>query len=310
VADSKKARAKRELVAAAAALPADTPAQAEPPPLEAEQPHRAVKAGQRFGRLVVIERNFTNPRNGAHWLCQCDCGKRVVTRGSRLRVGATRSCGCLKKEMGVIQSGPNLSGCRFGRLLVLGKSAKRAKGMSLWECLCDCGEHRSVGSVGLKKGYIRSCGCLRRELASGPHPNRRKADAVVRHPLYWIWMDMKQRCDNPHNSRFHRYGGCGITVCDRWRNDFRKFAEDMGQKPSPAHSIERINSEGNYEPANCRWATWEEQLSNRSLRPRKLTRILAQEMRGEIGLSRKQLAQKYGVSKRTVCSVLLNESWK
>lgn len=85
------------------------------------------------------------------------------------------------------------------------------------------------------------------------------------HPLYHRWNDIKQRCNNPNDSSYSRYGGRGISVCDRWlgENGFDNFLNDMGDLPSPKHSIDRVNNDGNYEPLNCRWATDSEQALNR-----------------------------------------------
>lgn len=80
--------------------------------------------------------------------------------------------------------------------------------------------------------------------------------------IYSTWRSMIKRCDDPNSNVYHNYGGRGITVCDRWRNDFIAFVRDMGPKPTPKHSIDRINNDGNYEPGNCRWATSKEQCRN------------------------------------------------
>lgn len=84
-----------------------------------------------------------------------------------------------------------------------------------------------------------------------------------RHPLFWIWCDMRYRCSNPRHRQFKDYGGRGISVCERWENSFQAFLDDMGERPSPKHSLDRENNDLGYSRDNCRWATRKEQNSNR-----------------------------------------------
>jgi hypothetical protein len=85
-------------------------------------------------------------------------------------------------------------------------------------------------------------------------------------PEYIAWANMLQRCHNPRNPTYARYGACGVVVCDNWRRSFTAFLEDVGPRPTRRHTLDRIDNEGNYEPGNVRWATWKVQSNNR--RPR------------------------------------------
>ena len=88
---------------------------------------------------------------------------------------------------------------------------------------------------------------------------------LYKHPLYATWQNMKRRCYDTNNTKYHRYGGRGIKVCDAWLNDFAQFIKDMGDKPSPRHTVDRIDNDGDYTPDNCRWAPYEVQNHNQSI---------------------------------------------
>ena len=124
----------------------------------------------------------------------------------------------------------------------------------MWLCQCDCGKEVIVRGASLTTGNTKSCGCL--TTANAVTHGKSRTDE------YKAWGTMLQRCTNPRATGFDRWGGRGITVCERWRRSFENFLVDLGPKPSPQHSIDRINNDGNYEPGNCRWATKQEQIWN------------------------------------------------
>lgn len=137
----------------------------------------------------------------------------------------------------------------FGRLTVLERVENNKHNRIQWRCLCVCGNSIVVSSRDLKSGNTNSCGCLRRDTMA--KIARKHSYAGTR--IYNIWAGMHQRCLNPNAQRFQDYGGRGISVAPQW-NDFSQFLRDVGQPPSPQHSLDRILNDGNYEPGNVRWA--------------------------------------------------------
>lgn len=130
-------------------------------------------------------------------------------------------------------------------------------------------------------------------------------------PEYEVWAGMKARCNNPTHVGYKRYGGKGISVCKRWSDSFLSFYTDVGPRPSKTHQIDRIDSLGNYEPGNCRWATVEENNQNRNttkLSPDIVCKIRDEYKKGEN--THKGLSQKYGVTRSVITAIINNKKWK
>jgi len=160
----------------------------------------------------------------------------------------------------------DLVGQKYGRLTVLEEVPKpdslKGKYRRYWNCKCDCGNEKTVEHGRLRCGMTKSCGCLSIETVR---------DRSITHNMsssseYQCWSTMKKRCYNPNSHKYKDYGARGILVCDRWLNSFENFIEDMGLKPSPGHSIDRVYNEKGYFKDNCRWANHRQQAINRRVK--------------------------------------------
>ncbi|HEY1956724.1 MAG TPA: hypothetical protein VGH28_13985 [Polyangiaceae bacterium] len=152
----------------------------------------------------------------------------------------------------------NLTGRRFGRLVVGDRAENDVRGKTRWAVRCDCGTTFIADGTKIVSGHTQSCGCLQRARAKAAQHALRG----TRHPLRSIWKEIVARCTNPRNHAYPLYGGRGITICARWLGSFEAFVSDMGARPSPKHSIDRRENDRGYEPGNCRWATRVEQANN------------------------------------------------
>lgn len=205
-----------------------------------------------------------------------------------------------------------LDGERFGRLIVIGDDILHPSRLRHVLCLCDCGNRVSVPPKRLRSGRTRSCGCYQKECAR----NLMKVNiggGKVTHGMtntttYQIWKGMKSRCLNPKNVNYRIYGGRGIAIEERWLT-FQNFLNDMGERPE-GMTLERKNSNGNYGPLNCIWASYTEQ--NRNSSHAKLTIHKVRRIREfhSVGVKAKTMIDLFGVSDTTFYDVINCKKWK
>lgn len=182
----------------------------------------------------------------------------------------------------------------FGRLTVVKKHhTYSTNGCINWETICICGKTNVSSGADLRSGKVISCGCFRKDNPTITHGMSYTAE-------FEAWCSMRYRCLNVNHKAYKHYGGRGITICERWLNSFEDFLSDMGLKPTPQHSLDRENNDGNYEPSNCRWATKIQQSRN--------TRVSTLVLNTQTGIyysSVSEAAQSCNINKNTLSEYLL-----
>lgn len=214
--------------------------------------------GHKIGMLTVIERAGTTKHGNALWKCVCDCGNETFVPGGALNSQRIKSCGCLRKN--------DLTNRRYGKVLVVERLEADEHGDTLYRCKCDCGNEFFARQSNLVRGHSLSCGKIGCKKTNKTHGLRSTE-------LYKKYYDIRTRCNNKNNAS---YGGRGIKLCEEWsgENGFLRFAEwSFANGYKEGLSLDRIDVNGNYEPSNCRWVTWEIQAKNKRPLPQNTTGV-------------------------------------
>lgn len=175
-------------------------------------------------------------------------------------------------------------GERFNHLVISGEG-EQVSGRRMFRCQCDCGAIKTIRMDSVMSGHTKSCGCI---LDNSIHGMSGDSE-------YICWQKIKQRCLDSNHKMYSKYGGRGISVCERWLK-FENFYSDMGRRPGPGYSIDRIDNDGDYCKGNCRWATWKQQGRNRGT-----NRFLDIDGKKMIAI---EWCEKTGANYNTVCSRL------
>lgn len=158
----------------------------------------------------------------------------------------------------------DLTGQRFGLLVVVRWSGRDVWKRAVWESRCDCGKSVAVKAWNLKNGHQQSCGCDKKRRIGNANATHGHTRGDKPSKAYTAWLGIRRRCLNKNSQDYPDYGGRGITVCARWLDSFEDFLADVGEPPTAGHSIDRYpDNDGNYEPGNVRWATLSQQAVNK-----------------------------------------------
>jgi len=197
----------------------------------------------------------------------------------------------------------DLTGKKFVKLTVLTRAKSSNSGHTMWQCQCECGNKPIVDAGNLRSGHSTQCRSCQVSERSTTHGLRR-------HPLYGVWINMKARCSNKKHDMYHRYGGRGITICEKWVDSFQSFYNDMIDGYAYGLQIDRRNNDGNYEPDNCRWLTRAENMQNSSKAKLTFEQVLMIRIKNNYGISVRSLSVMYNMGYDQILAIVNGKSWK
>lgn len=223
--------------------------------------------GKTFGKWKVISRAENRYNGSSFWLCKCLCGNEGEVSGANLRNGHSKSCKkCSVRDI-FFHSNPkpsiDLSDQIIGEWKVIKRVDNRYGGKAYWLCKCSCGTEKEVSSQTLLNKTSKCCNKCSPRVHTVTHGYCRNKKI----PEYLIWRSIKDRCRNPNNKGYRNYGARGIEICDRWFNSFSYFLLDVGKKPFPKASLDRIDNDNGYFLENVRWTTRYIQAGNTRKQP-------------------------------------------
>lgn len=224
----------------------------------------------------------------------------ILPKGRSVQIQEKDGRNVEKSGISKKQAGPKTQiqpGQKIGRLTVIGITGKDKQWKTLWSFRCECGKITIRTLYDLRRAKYPSCGCATGEICV----RRLRTHGMSHTTEHNIWLSMRARCYNANSQFYHRYGGRGIKVCQRWIDSFENFISDMGRLPCKTFSIDRINNDGDYTPENCRWASKSEQGNNRSTSVRFL-------LEGG-SYTIKQLSDKFHIRYATLYARLVKLGW-
>lgn len=203
--------------------------------------------GTKIGDWLVL-REIRGLSHALHYECKCKCGTVSIVRSDGLKNGRSQRCSICRHN-NLHKNSQMMPGLQIGKWKII-EHAKVDKPQYHYKVQCECGNIKIVNGNALRNGRSNQC---------------RDCSLIIHNmegtPTYNTWKCMWERCTRIKNHNYHRYGGRGITICERWEK-FSNFLADMGIKPT-GKQLDRINNDGNYEPSNCKWSTPKENSNNR-----------------------------------------------